>query len=166
MLCWTYCVYFIRLFTGDQPGAEIWSGNWDNEEMYVTPFTWSYLPHYESPITCQVATSKLLAFLPLIMEYFLGLCKCLTLIYGFLFIAFENNTVNAGSNKHPTTTLNSAKLDREEEVLKHKTVDLDTGKLIAQARQAKGFTQKDLATVRIRMLGLDGSLASSYDIWT
>ncbi|XP_022705847.1 endothelial differentiation-related factor 1-like isoform X1 [Varroa jacobsoni] len=55
-------------------------------------------------------------------------------------------TVNAGSNKHPTTTLNSAKLDREDDVLKHKTVDLDTGKLIAQVRQVKGLTQKDLAT--------------------
>ncbi|XP_022657469.1 endothelial differentiation-related factor 1-like isoform X2 [Varroa jacobsoni] len=53
---------------------------------------------------------------------------------------------NAGSNKHPTTTLNSAKLDREDDVLKHKTVDLDTGKLIAQVRQVKGLTQKDLAT--------------------
>lgn len=48
--------------------------------------------------------------------------------------------------------MNSAKLDREEEVLKHKTVDLDTGKLIAQARQAKGMTQKDLATVRYLLL--------------
>jgi len=53
---------------------------------------------------------------------------------------------NAGTNKHGATSLNTAKLDREDEQLAHKTVDLDTGKLIAQSRQGKGMTQKDLAT--------------------
>ncbi|XP_018496587.1 endothelial differentiation-related factor 1 homolog [Galendromus occidentalis] len=57
-----------------------------------------------------------------------------------------NKKYNAGSNKHPGTSLNAAKLDREDDVLKHKTVDPDTGKLIAQIRQQKGLTQKDLAT--------------------
>jgi len=52
----------------------------------------------------------------------------------------------AGANKQHGTTLNTAKLDRETEELKHDTVPLDVGKLIQQGRQAKGLSQKDLAT--------------------
>nr|CAI5868906.1 unnamed protein product [Callosobruchus analis] len=52
----------------------------------------------------------------------------------------------AGSNKQHVTTKNTAKLDRETEELKHDTIPLDVGKLIQQGRQAKGLSQKDLAT--------------------
>ncbi|KAL7307933.1 endothelial differentiation-related factor 1 homolog [Trichogramma pretiosum] len=51
-----------------------------------------------------------------------------------------------GANKQHVTTKNTAKLDRETEELKHETVSLDLGKLIQQGRQAKGMSQKDLAT--------------------
>lgn len=53
---------------------------------------------------------------------------------------------NAATNKQHKTTLNTSKLDRETEELHHEKVGLDIGKLIQQARQAKGMTQKDLAT--------------------
>lgn len=53
-----------------------------------------------------------------------------------------------GANKQHVTTKNTAKLDRETEELKHDKVPLDLGKLIQQGRQAKGMSQKDLATVR------------------
>jgi len=52
----------------------------------------------------------------------------------------------AAQNTQKGTTLNTAKLDAETEELKHATVDLNVGKLIQQGRQAKGWTQKDLAT--------------------
>ncbi|XP_044733073.1 endothelial differentiation-related factor 1 homolog [Chrysoperla carnea] len=52
----------------------------------------------------------------------------------------------AGSNKQHVTTKNTAKLDRETEELRHERVSLDLGKLIQQGRQAKGMSQKDLAT--------------------
>lgn len=53
----------------------------------------------------------------------------------------------AGSNKQHVTNKNTAKLDRETEELKHEKVSLDLGRLIQQGRQAKGMSQKDLATV-------------------
>ena len=53
----------------------------------------------------------------------------------------------AASNKHPVTTLNTAKLDQESEELKHDKVPLEIGKLIQKGRGDKGLTQKDLATV-------------------
>lgn len=37
-------------------------------------------------------------------------------------------------------------MDRETEELKHDQVPLEVGKLIMQGRQAKGLSQKDLAT--------------------
>ena len=43
----------------------------------------------------------------------------------------------AGGNKHGGTTLNTAKLDRETEELKHQTISMDVGKLIQKGRQAK-----------------------------
>jgi len=52
----------------------------------------------------------------------------------------------AGSNKQHVISKNTAKLDRETEELHHDKVGLDVAKLIQQGRQAKGFTQKELAT--------------------
>uniref|UniRef100_A0A1B6DPK9 HTH cro/C1-type domain-containing protein n=1 Tax=Clastoptera arizonana TaxID=38151 RepID=A0A1B6DPK9_9HEMI len=51
-----------------------------------------------------------------------------------------------GQNKQHVTTKNTAKLDRETEELKHDKIPLDLGKLIQQGRQAKGWSQKELAT--------------------
>ncbi|XP_077298888.1 multiprotein bridging factor 1 [Arctopsyche grandis] len=51
-----------------------------------------------------------------------------------------------GSNRQHQVTKSTAKLDRETELLKHDTVTHDLGKLMMQARQAKGMSQKDLAT--------------------
>ncbi|KAK3862432.1 hypothetical protein Pcinc_031712 [Petrolisthes cinctipes] len=52
----------------------------------------------------------------------------------------------AASNKQHSTSLNTAKLDRETEELRHEKVPADVGRLIQQGRQAKKWTQKDLAT--------------------
>ncbi|KAG9261899.1 endothelial differentiation-related factor 1 homolog [Astyanax mexicanus] len=52
----------------------------------------------------------------------------------------------AGQNKQHVVTKNTAKLDRETEELHHDRVPLEVGKVIQQGRQAKGLTQKDLAT--------------------
>ncbi len=52
----------------------------------------------------------------------------------------------AASNRQHGTSLNTAKLDRETEELKHDKVSMGVGKLIQQGRQAKGWTQKELAT--------------------
>ncbi|XP_055626514.1 endothelial differentiation-related factor 1 homolog isoform X3 [Toxorhynchites rutilus septentrionalis] len=57
-----------------------------------------------------------------------------------------NQKYNAGTNKQHVAAKNTAKLDRENEELKHKTVSHDVSKLIMQGRQAKGLSQKDLAT--------------------
>ena len=43
----------------------------------------------------------------------------------------------AGGNKHGGTSLNTAKLDRETEELKHETVSMDVGRLIQKGRQQK-----------------------------
>ncbi|XP_060593804.1 endothelial differentiation-related factor 1-like [Ruditapes philippinarum] len=51
-----------------------------------------------------------------------------------------------GLNKQHAATKNTAKLDRETEELHHEHVALDVCKLIQQSRQAKGWTQKELAT--------------------
>ncbi|KAF6729099.1 Endothelial differentiation-related factor 1-like [Oryzias melastigma] len=53
---------------------------------------------------------------------------------------------SAGQNKQHLVTKNTAKLDRETEELHHERVPLEVGKVIQQGRQAKGLTQKDLAT--------------------
>ncbi|XP_072520581.1 endothelial differentiation-related factor 1 homolog [Salminus brasiliensis] len=52
----------------------------------------------------------------------------------------------AGQNKQHVVTKNTAKLDRETEELHHERVPLEVGKVIQMGRQAKGLTQKDLAT--------------------
>lgn len=57
--------------------------------------------------------------------------------------------VGAGTNKQHVTTKNTAKLDRENEELKHDKIPLDVGKIIQQGRQGKGLSQKDLATVSV-----------------
>lgn len=61
--------------------------------------------------------------------------------------AFFLKKDGAGGNKQHIVTKNTAKLDRETEELRHSTVSLDVGKLIQKGRLAKGFSQKDLATV-------------------
>jgi putative transcription factor len=53
---------------------------------------------------------------------------------------------NAGTNKQHAPTKNTAKLDRETEELRHKSVDNNVARCIQQGRQAKGLSQKDLAT--------------------
>lgn len=58
-----------------------------------------------------------------------------------------STAVGAGTNKQHVTTKNTAKLDRETDELKHDKVPLDVGKIIQQGRNAKGLSQKDLATV-------------------
>lgn len=55
--------------------------------------------------------------------------------------------VAAGQNKQHVAAKNTAKLDRETEELHHETVGHDISRLIQQGRQAKNWTQKDLATV-------------------
>jgi len=53
--------------------------------------------------------------------------------------------IGAGTNQKGNTA-HHAKLDRETEELKHKTVDQSVGKIIMRGRQEKGMTQKELAT--------------------
>lgn len=54
---------------------------------------------------------------------------------------------SAGQNKQHLASKDTAKLDRETEELHHSKVGHDVGVLIQQGRQAKKWTQKDLATV-------------------
>ncbi|GAB0088497.1 endothelial differentiation-related factor 1 homolog [Sergentomyia squamirostris] len=62
-------------------------------------------------------------------------------------IAVETQSkYGAGTNKQHVATKNTAKLDRETEELKHEKIPLEVGKLIMQGRQAKGMSQKELAT--------------------
>ena len=65
----------------------------------------------------------------------------------FSFSSLNQLAVAAGSNKQMSANKNTAKLDRETEELHHEHVSLDVSKLIQQGRQAKGLTQKELATV-------------------
>jgi len=53
---------------------------------------------------------------------------------------------NAATNKQHNAGANASKLDRETEELHHDRVDIEIGKIMQQGRQAKGWTQKDLAT--------------------
>ena len=72
-------------------------------------------------------------------------------------------TVDAGGqNKQHLASKNTAKLDRETEELHHEHVTLDTAKLIQQARQAKGWTQKDLATVSSLVTGNNKILEKKF----
>lgn len=57
-----------------------------------------------------------------------------------------NKKFAGGQNKQISANKNTAKLDRETEELHHEHVPLDVAKLIQQGRQAKGWTQKELAT--------------------
>ncbi|GAV03116.1 hypothetical protein RvY_13593 [Ramazzottius varieornatus] len=51
----------------------------------------------------------------------------------------------AGTNRQHAGPQNAVKLDQETEDLHIETIGMDVGKIIAQARNAKGWTQKDLA---------------------
>lgn len=53
----------------------------------------------------------------------------------------------AGGNTQHATAKNTAALDRETEELHHAKVTLSVARAIQQGRQAKGITQKELATV-------------------
>lgn len=53
----------------------------------------------------------------------------------------------AATNKQHVATKNTAKLDRENDELKHEKIPMEVGKIIQQGRNAKGLSQKDLATV-------------------
>lgn len=64
------------------------------------------------------------------------------------------STGSAGQNKQHLVTKNTAKLDRETEELHHDRVPLEVGKVIQKGRQDKGLTQKDLATVSVKVLWL------------
>ena len=57
------------------------------------------------------------------------------------------NSVAAATNKNHGTASNAVKLDQETEELKHAKLDLEVGKIIQQARNAKGITQVELARV-------------------
>lgn len=59
----------------------------------------------------------------------------------YLDVATEQK-YGAGQNKHTVTSMNTAKLDRETEELKHDKIDLSVGKLIQKGRNAKEWTQK------------------------
>jgi len=52
----------------------------------------------------------------------------------------------AGGNKQHSVSKNTTKLDQETDELHHDKVGLDLSKCVQQARQAKGMTQKELAT--------------------
>jgi len=76
-------------------------------------------------------------------------------------------SVGAATNKQHVVTKNIAKLDRETEELRHETVALDLSKVIMQARQAKGWSQKELATVSFfcimfSMLAIDNIFLPMY----
>ena len=58
----------------------------------------------------------------------------------FLIVAAGSNSAHAGPS-------NAVKLDNETEELKHDRLDLSVGKVIQQARTAKGLTQIELARV-------------------
>lgn len=77
----------------------------------------------------------------------LFLVICLVEYHNVNIYFIYNKIGGAATNKHQVTTKNTAKLDRETEELKHEKVPIDLGRLIQQGRQAKGFNQKELATV-------------------
>eukprot|EP00041_Stephanoeca_diplocostata_P025790 m.682989 g.682989 ORF g.682989 m.682989 type:complete len:145 (-) comp22825_c0_seq7:2816-3250(-) len=60
--------------------------------------------------------------------------------------AVETTAKYGAGGNHAHAQMDAAKLDRETEELKHKRLDANVGKLIAQGRAAKGWSQKDLAT--------------------
>ncbi|KNC87027.1 endothelial differentiation-like factor 1 [Sphaeroforma arctica JP610] len=57
-----------------------------------------------------------------------------------------NERFNGSGNRQHQSTKDTAKLDRETEELKHATVSVTVSKALMQARQAKGMSQKELAT--------------------
>jgi hypothetical protein len=65
----------------------------------------------------------------------------------FLVVAAGSNSAHAGPS-------NAVKLDNETEELKHDRLDLSVGKVIQQARTAKGLTQIELARVSFFFLSV------------
>ena len=63
---------------------------------------------------------------------------------GILLFMFPDG---AGGNTQHQTSKNTAALDRETEELHHERVSMNLQRAMQQARQAKGMTQKELATV-------------------
>lgn len=59
-------------------------------------------------------------------------------------------TVSTGNKNHAGPS-NAVKLDNETEELKHEKLDLQVGKIIQQARNAKGITQVELARVSVSL---------------
>lgn len=53
---------------------------------------------------------------------------------------------NAATNRHQSTSLNTARLDAETEKLSHNKVGLDVGRLIQQARAGKNWKREEFAT--------------------
>ena len=62
---------------------------------------------------------------------------------------FVSMSVVSTGNKNHAGPSNAVKLDNETEELKHEKLDLQVGKIIQQARNAKGITQAELARVSI-----------------
>lgn len=62
--------------------------------------------------------------------------------------------VNAAHNKQHAGPSNAVRLDQETEELRHEKLDLQVGKVIQQARNAKNITQVELARVVITSLAV------------
>lgn len=80
------------------------------------------------------------------------LCDVLVPHFRLCFFIFSA-VVGAGGNTQHGTDKNTARLDRETEELHHDRVSMSVQRAIQQGRQAKGMTQKELATVRHRLTG-------------
>lgn len=61
--------------------------------------------------------------------------------------------------KRKKLDLHKFKIENETEELSHKKIDVDTGKQIMQARQAKGWTQKELA----QKLNVKSAVINDYE---
>lgn len=72
---------------------------------------------------------------------------CVLSLRCFFFSPSSMCADGAGTNKQHVATKNTAKLDRENDELKHEKIPMEVGKIIQQGRNAKGLSQKDLATV-------------------
>ena len=66
---------------------------------------------------------------------------------------------DAGHNKQHGGPSNAVKLDQESEELKHEKLDLQVGKIIQQARNAKGITQVELA----RLINEKSQIINEYE---
>jgi len=81
------------------------------------------------------------------------LCTVIIFYDGIVYLQFITCfTDRAGGNAQHQTAKNTAALDRETEELHHEKVTLTVSRAMQQGRQAKGMTQKELATVSIHPL--------------